>query len=224
MKGWPHVRAALVLFHVVGVMLMALPTPSGYMNPALWTDPNLTSQFDTWAALLTRVGIEMTSEEVKQHSRRTGMAIQTTRQLVLTPFEPYLTAVGARQSWRLFAAPGRVPARLRVDISNEMTGEDSWQQLYLTGDIPYAWRPELFTHHRFRKLMTRTTRRGDEPRFERLARWFALQTAKDFPNAKRVRFTLTRNRIPPPDQLADGVVGKRERTRVRILVLTGFRR
>ena len=213
-----------MLFHVVGVTLMALPTPSGYMNSALWTDPNLTSQFDTWARLLTRVGIEMTGEEVKERSRRAGMAIQSTRQMVLTPFEPYLNAVGARQSWRLFAAPGRVPARLQVDISDAATGEDSWQQLYLTGDEPYAWRPELFTHHRFRKLMTRTTRRGDEPRFERLARWFAAETAKDFPEAKRVRFTLTRDRIPPPDQLADGVVGKRERTRARVLPLQGFRR
>ena len=72
-----------------------------------------------------------------------GVKVIETRRTVLSPFQPYYRYLGTAQSWRMFVAPHRYPARLHVEIKRP--GEE-WETISIFGDPEHAWKAEIFEH------------------------------------------------------------------------------
>ena len=51
-KGWPHLRAALVLFHLACIFVLAFPAPIGGVDRATWKLPAVQQDFQAWARAL----------------------------------------------------------------------------------------------------------------------------------------------------------------------------
>ena len=77
------------------------------------------------------------------------------RKKVLEPFEPYDQYAGTDQSWHMFVAPHRNPARLYIDLSNDSGQPSTWRLLYVSRHPELRWKSEVFDHSRGRAALFR---------------------------------------------------------------------
>ena len=192
---WPQVRAVLVGLHVLSIVVLSLPKSSVVANRRAWESANAKAEFHRWA---DRLG----TDPETFRSRLWGVA-QTAgraRDRAGAPFEVYAALTGTGQGWQMFATPQKVPAELHVDI--EVNGQ--WKALVRPRDPRSTWRLQQRTHNRLRKALGRFARTFHASRYRGLARWFAVQAARDFPEATRVRVVLWRYRSLPPRAVREG--------------------
>lgn len=198
---WPHVRAALVLFHVVAVLLLAFPAPAGVMQREAWKDPSVQSEFRIWTARANALGISWTKDELEDLVWRFAIAFMDVRATVLTPFRPYADYLGVRQDWRMFSAPHRFPTRLHIEI--EEGGE--WRTLFVERSDEHTWRRAFFEHHRIRRVVFLHGWRQFRRRYEAFAQYIAREVAAEFPEATQVRLSHFKFRSPTPEEAAQGL-------------------
>ena len=108
---WPHVRAALVLLHLVAVVALAIPSLRAGLDRGSWADPTVQDEF--------RAGLRDSKWSRRRSRSRRGRFAQRWSRLheaMTAPFEPYRTYLGVRQPWVMFVAPHRYPARLEIEI------------------------------------------------------------------------------------------------------------
>ena len=108
---WDQVRAVFITIHLVAITLMALPNPSAGLQRSAWRDPTVQQEFAIWRARLGQVGLEMEAQEFEAQLWEFASQFRDVRQALLAPFDPYYRH-GTWQSWRMFVAPHRYPARL----------------------------------------------------------------------------------------------------------------
>lgn len=184
---WPRARAALIALHVLAIVVLSLPA-GNIANPATWESPSLKADFASWAGRLRGLGVDTTPQSFQAAMWRLATRYLSLRGRVVAPFALYGELSGAAQGWAMFASPQRHPAEVHVDI-REAGG---FRPLFRPRSDEHAWRRQVLDHNRVRKYVGRFARGFDRRDYDQLARWLAVQAARDFPGARQVRVQLYR--------------------------------
>ena len=135
-RRWEHIRGVLILVHILAICLMALPAPQGGMRKDAWKEPTVQDEIMALSERLNSLGYENTPEELEAELWVLATDVISIRKQVLRPFDPYARYMGTQQSWRMFVAPHRYPARLHVEIRRP--GED-WELVSIFQDPSLFW-------------------------------------------------------------------------------------
>jgi hypothetical protein len=195
-----HIRRVFVALHLVAITLMALPAPEGGMDRAAWRDPTVQDELSAWTDRLNQCHIAVTRPELEDLLWRAGVDYMNARDKVLRPFGLYYELCGTAQSWRMFVAPHRYPARLEIDIDQG----GGWRPVYIERDRQHDWLGRQLDSYRFRSVIFRFEWPGYENDYQRFADWVAAKAGRDFPEAQAVRIRLFKYRTLSPDELRAG--------------------
>lgn len=210
--AWPHVRAALIVVHLVAITLMALPAPGGGMNRKAWKDPTVQAELTAWATRLSGWGLTIETGELEDHLWDFSTVFMSVRTKALAPFRPYYRTVGTSQSWRMFVAPHRYPSRLEVAVERE----GSWQTIYVARSPDKDWRHHQLDNDRIRSIVFRYGWKQYRSSYNRFARWLSDRAFEDFPDVTRVRVRFSRYRTLTPTEARDGVPIETKPTGTRV--------
>ncbi len=210
--AWPHLRALFVLYHLLAVVILSLPSAGALTSESMWRSANFKADIAGYAEALQGLGVETTPKALGARLKRAALSFAGIRRAISWPFGRYAELVGARQGWAMFASPQRHPAELHVEI--EVDG--AWRLLYRPHDDEAEWRGETMRHNRVRKFAGRFARGFVPKNYEELATWLATEASGDFPEANAVRVRLYRYRSLPPEAIRNGErpEGRYERARV----------
>jgi hypothetical protein len=142
-NSWPQIRAALIAFHIIAMMLVAFPSPAPAGLNTNVDDPNLVVHLRPWARLF--------GTDTQSFARRIfaiGRTWLDVRTRVVAPFEFYLDTTGAIQSWHMFSAPNHMPARFLLEARRS---DGDWQ--FVSGLPAGEWHRSFFTSERVRSLL-----------------------------------------------------------------------
>jgi hypothetical protein len=188
-----HLRGVFVVLHLVAIGVMAFPAPHGVRTPASWEEPTVQAEITAWSE---RLGVER--EWLGSTVRRAAVAVVDAREVVLTPADPYYRLAGTWQSWRMFVAPHRFPARLHIDVRTDA----GWSPLYVVGSTEHRWRARQLHHTRMRSLVFLAAWQRYHKQRARLADWVAAQVRVERPDALEVRLRYRKARTPAPGEAA----------------------
>jgi hypothetical protein len=205
MQGlWPHIRAVLIVVHLVAIAIKAFPAPGGGMKRGAWKDPTVQAEFDAWRGRLSVVGVDVSAEEFEERLWQFATGYNNGVKSLTGPFDPYYRYCGTWQSWRMFVAPHRHPARLHIDV--ETAGE--WQPIYVGRSEVHEWHREQFDHDRFRSAHFRYAWGPYASTFKQFGVWVAKEAAVDFPEARRVRLRYFKYRTPSPLEVREDIAAE----------------
>lgn len=216
---WAHLRGALLALHILAICLVSLPAPEGGMDRGAWSDPTVQAELLAWRDRLARVGLDLEAEVLEDHLWDFAQGYMSTREATLGRLDPYFRHLGTRQSWRMFVAPHRNPAKLVVAVRTGGT----WEVVYRSRDPEAAWRDHQLDHTRTRSAIFRYAWKHYRRPYARFARWLAREAASDFPEADRIRVYWWRYRTLSPEAVRAGEVPEGAVERPRELDLDGVR-
>ena len=209
-----------MVFHVVAVSLAAFPSVgTAGLNRSAWGQPTVQGEFRAWSGRLAALGIHLTPSELEDRLWTIANDSEAVREDVLTPFQPYYRYCGTWQSWKMFVAPHRHPAKLHVDIQRD----GQWQPVYEARSDEHRWRADQLGHIRTRAVLFRYAWAGYGERYRALARWIARRAGEDFPQAERVRIRYYGYRTPTPQEARRGELPPGEFRQVADVALSRYR-
>lgn len=179
---------------------MAIPAPGGGMSKSAWADPTVQGEFQAWTDRLNDMGAELTVEELEDQLWTLASAYMEKRNAVLKPLQPYYRYTGSTQSWRMFVAPHRYPARLHIEL--EESGE--WRPIYVARSDEYTWRRKQLDHDRMRAAIFRMSWRPYRKVWTSFTEWAADRAAQDFPSATTLRLKFFKYRTQTPEEASSG--------------------
>jgi len=216
----PHLRAAFVLFHLLAVVLMAIPAPAGGMKKSAWKDPTVQSEFAAWTDRFNALGAGITQEEFEAELWDFASGFMKVRKGVLKPFQPYYHYAGTWQTWRMFIAPHRYPARLHIDVmEHPKGGERAWRTVYVARSTEHDWLKTELDQERMRSAMFRYGWASYKGTWTQFADWAADRAREDFPDGKTIRLRMWKQRTRTPEEVREDVEppGKWVNTQLRAL-------
>jgi hypothetical protein len=193
--------AAFLCFHVAAITLRALPAPDGAMDRAAWSDPTVKQELAAWNARLGHLGLHLTPEQLADGLYALAHRYLGVRDALVSPFGRYYACCGTFQSWQMFVAPHRHPARLRIDVEEG----GAWRTVFRERDPDATWLEPELSDTRFRSVIFRLAWPGYRGQLERFADWVARRATPDFPRAQRVRVVLSRAETPSAAETRAGV-------------------
>ncbi len=199
-EAWPHIRALLVLLHCVAVFVMAFPAPGGAMSKSAWKDPTVQGEFAAWTARLNSLGWSGTQQDLEDQLFTLSASYMDLRSSAIKPFKPYYRYAGTGQSWRMFVAPHRFPARLHIDVREH--GE--WRTVYVARSSEYDWMAPIFDYDRMRSATFRYAWRPFRRYYRHFCEWLAVRAREDFPDATELRVRFFKYQTPTPAQTRAG--------------------
>lgn len=211
---WPHARAALVGFHVIAIVLAAIPAPAGGMNRRNWKDPTVQAEFEAWGR---RLGVD--PDDLEEGLYRFAKGYMKARAAWLAPVDPYLEVTGTNQPWRMFVAPHRHPSRYRVEGSAHARGEE-WELLFEERNDEARWQAELFESERVRSILFRYSWPEYSSESRDLCRWVARLAFAEREDLARVRCRYWKAKSPSPRDVREGVVHDGTWTQTRVVPRT----
>ena len=197
---WPQFRAAFVAFHLVAVILSAVPAPEGGMIRSAWKDPSVQIELQAWNQRLSFLHLD--DEAFEQSLWDFASAYMEAREQILLPFRPYYAAAGTRQSWRMFVAAQRFPSHLYIEVLEGST----WRLVYEQDTPGATWMKEVLEHDRMRSATFRYSWRAYAAGYKKLGAWLADVAAQDFPAASALRTRWYRQRTPSPKEVLAGTI------------------
>jgi len=198
--GWAHLRAALITVHLLAITLMALPNPGSGLQRSAWQDATVQQEFGVWRGRLATMGWAMEPDEFEDFLWSQATRYHQARKAVLAPFDWYYRYFGAWQSWRMFVAPHRFPARLEIHIDR---GDGAWEPIYVARSPTYDWNRVQFDHERFRAAVFRYGWPAYKRTWGQFAAWTSQRVFDDYPDAKTVRLRFFKYRTLSPAQVMD---------------------
>lgn len=193
-------RLVFVVFHVVAITLVALPSAGGAMNRSAWQSETVQGEFRTWTARLQSLGVKITVPQLEDRLWTFAQRYEHGKHKVLEPLRPYYKYAGTGQSWRMFVAPHRFPGRLIIEIQQD----DEWTPIYVARSDEHTWRRRPLDHDRMRSSVFRYAWKHFRHGRKRFTEWVAREVAHDFPEATRVRVSFLRYRTPTPAEARAG--------------------
>lgn len=212
--SWPHVRALLILVHLVSVVILSLPSSNRLGDKSHWDAPRQQSELQAWA---DRLGVE--KEEFESFLWNTSQKYLKIRRWISRPFLRYADYAGTRQGWTMFTNPRLVTGRFEVEV--EIDGV--WELVFRPRDSEADWNRWQFDHNRVRKLMGRLATKPHQRAYNEFTNWVAAKVAADFPQATRAKITLLTWKTLPPDAIRDGKKPQENRTQYQEFSLEKFR-
>jgi len=201
---WPHIRAALILGHLVAITAMALPSTSKALNKAAWKDPTVKAELRGWASALNQVGLSMTPAELEGVAFGVARRWHRAQKAVLSPMQPYYDLVGTRQAWQMFVAPHRHPSVLHVDVREH----GQWRTVFQARSPVLNWRARELNQVRMRSVVFLYAWPGHRADRQRLATWLAKLAAEDHPQADALRLRYRQQATPRPGERRRAEEGK----------------
>ncbi len=199
----PHLVGAFVAFHVVAVLLLASPALQGAaMSKKAWRDPSVQAEFKIWGPRVRAAGLDVTDDELLERLYATSMVFMDVRSEVLRPFRPYARATGTTQNWQLFVAPQVWISVMHVDA--ELDG--AWRTLFVDNDPAWRWNARKLEADRMQSLLFWLGFQDRKADMKAFTQWCAVEVARDFPTATRVRARFYKTKSPSPEEAARGVV------------------
>src|SRR5436190_7088050 len=196
-KLWPHVRAALLLFHVTAVVLAAIPAPEGGMQRSAWKDPTVQGEFDEWYTRFRQLGYRGDRTTFEEGLWSFAVAYSRVRGQVLAPFRPYYRYAGTGQGWRMFVAPHRFPARLSIDLHRN----GAWENVYVERSTTATWLAPILDHDRMRSATFRYSWPQYGKTYGQFCEWIQTRARVDFPDADRLRVRYFKYRTRSPEEV-----------------------
>lgn len=200
-QGWlQHLRAAFVLFHIVAIMLLAIPDAAGpAANRSAWKNPTVQNELASYAESLSSLGVEMSKEDFEEHVWNLAQTWTAWMVAVREPLSPYTDYAGVRQRWRMFVAPHRHPATLHIELEDN----GQWRPIYVARSSEHTWRGRQLDQTRARSMLFRYAWREYRGHYRRFAQYVARWAAQDFPNATKVRVRWYGFRTPSPEEVKE---------------------
>lgn len=192
-----HLRVVVVLFHLFAISAMAFPSPGGAMKKSAWKDPTVQEEFKAWTGRLNGWGIEVTQEELEDELWVLAKGYSEGRNKLLKPLKPYYKYTATPQSWRMFVAPHRFPAKLEIHIKQD----GAWQPAYIARDPEHTWQGTALDHDRFRSAIFRFSWASYAKTYRSFQTWVGVRAAEDFPDATHVRTRFQKYKTPSPEQV-----------------------
>lgn len=190
--------AVAVLLHLLATGLQALPSAGAGLDRRQWRDPTVQAELHSWREGLARVGVAFSEEEFEDTLYALARGVEDVRRTALAPFDPYLRHSGSWQSWKMFVAPHRHPARLVVRV-----GSARGEVWYRRGEVAHPSLAAL-DHDRLRGVMFRMA----WPSYHRHAKRFAEAVARRVraadPEVSRVYVGFERRATPRPEAVLAG--------------------
>lgn len=202
-KRWPTIRAVLVAYHVLAVVILSFPSPPSGMKHSTWENPTVQNEFRLWADRFSGVGVHITPAELDAKLWDLSGKIVAARETVTVPFLPYGNYLGPRQSWRMFVAPQRYPVKIEISIRDK---PGAWKKIYESRSEEHNWMSGTFEKYRIRRIVFQMAWDKDLRHFKMFCDWVATQAARDFPSAVEVMVVQTRYRTPSPEEALAGKV------------------
>lgn len=201
MRALHHLRAALVLLHLVAITLVAIPSVGSGLNRSAWKTPTVQAEFRAWSERLGALGWAIGPAELEERAWVFAKAYEDGRARVLAPFEPYYTYCGTWQTWKMFVAPHLHEGRLTIEVDRGQ----GWERLYLARDAEADWHRAWFDHDRMRAAMFRYAWAHYRTPRSQMVDWVARTVATELPDARRVRVSFLRARTRTPEEVRAGV-------------------
>ncbi len=195
-----HLVAVFVLLHLLATGLQALPSAGAGMDRRRWRDPTVQAELQAWRARLASVGWAMERDTFEDRLFAIAKGVESGREVVLGPVEPYLSATGSWQSWKMFVAPHRHPSRLVIEAERE----GAWSVWYRRGDPDHAWQAAALDHDRMRAVQFRLAWAGYDRHLDRFAQAVATRVMAEDVGVTRVRVGYERRPTPRPAQVQAG--------------------
>ncbi|HEU4580122.1 MAG TPA: hypothetical protein VFS67_17815 [Polyangiaceae bacterium] len=209
--GWrATLLAAFVAFHVLAMLLLALPASGRLGERAVWESRENQLQFARWAQLASRLGIARDGPELEQRLWSLTQRYLSLRAAIIAPFELYRRLSGVGQGWRMFSNPQSHPAYVHIELRRAA----HFEPIYIARSSESAWRAEQLDHHRVRKLFGSIARSTEQKLWEQFGAWAARRAARDFPDALELRIWQERRATPEPGGVAAAGVVLPEQVRV----------
>ncbi|MCB9766280.1 MAG: hypothetical protein H6739_41275 [Alphaproteobacteria bacterium] len=193
----PHLRGLFVALHLIAITMMAIPAPVGGMSRSTWKDPTVQTEFQVWAQRFTDWGHPISTAELEDELWDFARSYIAIRNKALRPFRPYYTYTGSTQSWRMFVAPHRYPARLEIAVEEP----DGWRTVYRARDPELGWMGRVLDHDRMRSTIFRFAWKPYRRQYEQFCDWLAPYAARDFPEAPRARVMFKKYRTLSPQEV-----------------------
>ncbi|MCK6515895.1 hypothetical protein L6R46_12655 [Myxococcota bacterium] len=191
-------RALFVLFHLVGITLLSLPSPGKAQD---LDAPEAAALLADLRALGARIGVERSAAEVKAIALGVSERVRAARATLLAPFNPYARLTGAKQGWSMFWAINHRPARLVI----ELEGPDGvWTPLYVARSDVYAWRRREMDQERVRGLVNQYSHLRDRRSYRAFAAFIAQRALAEHPEAQRARVLMEERPSLSPEALRAG--------------------
>ncbi|MEM6927049.1 MAG: hypothetical protein AAF602_08985 [Myxococcota bacterium] len=182
--------ALFVVFHIVAVAVLAIPTP-GHDAYDATRYPRVVKTLDTLeAAGVPRTWSEWAVNDAWPMLRRGIHTLEA-------PFRPYARLVGARQSWRMFASVKRAMGRIEVDVHDA----DGWRPWFRMISPQHDGGETLLRHERIRTLVNRFAIRGGRGAFRRLVPVLADVARAEGVEGDRLRVRMRWMVFPPAAEL-----------------------
>jgi hypothetical protein len=204
-----------VAAHIAAVLVLAIPDARGVASSrSAWKDPTVQAEIAAWAERLSMdpATLETTAYDASQ---TWTAAVGRLR----APVRPYSDYFGVVQTWRMFVAPDRHPAKLHVDIEED----GQWRTIHVARSDEHDWRREQFDHVRFRAVLFRYGWSRYARDYRALVGWIARRAAEDFPAATRVRVQMYGYRTPTPQEARDDAIPEGELRQTRVVPLARLR-
>lgn len=192
-----HLRAILVLLHVLAITLLSFPAPVGGMTKKAFADPAAQASFAAYATVLQGLGLDVEPAELEAWLWDRGNRLIELRRILVEPTLPYQKWTGAEQGWRMFGMVNRRPAWLVIELQE---GE-AWRTIYRCRSQEHAWRQEQLDQERMRAVVNAWSWRTRKPGYDQFGVWIAQQASVDFPGASHLRIHMQQVALPPPEVL-----------------------
>lgn len=204
-----HLLAAFVLWHALAMAVSSLPSPGRGINRTYWSEPTVQAEMKAWATML-----HADPATFQDRVYNAARALQKAKTAVYEPFKPWLVATNTVQSWKMFVAPHRFPARPEVAVRQ---GEGEWQTVYGEGDATATWRRERFRTERMRAATFAWGWPQANARWKAACRAFAGELFIERPDIDGVRCRFLKGRSPSPDEVLAGAIPEVSPTQVHIV-------
>ncbi len=195
---WKHLRAALVLAHILAMVLTAIPAPVGGTDRAQWKNPTAQMEFAAYAKFL-----HVTPEYFEDNLFKLAMFWMELRFQWMKPINPYLQITGTDQPWRMFVGPDRFPPRFQVQYRTDDISD--YTTLYEDRLPVYDWHEAFFRQERVRSY----TYRYAWPEFGWAevgnCKYLAKLVFEEKPEARGVRCRFWKQKTPSAAQVVAGV-------------------
>lgn len=200
-SAWAHIRTLFIAVHLLAITLMALPAPSGGMSRSAWKDPTVQAEFRAWTERVNALGIEMTQDELQSLAWDFSLGFLKARTRVLGPFGPYYRYAGTAQSWRMFVAPHRFPARLEFRILED----GRWRTIYQARSPEHRWMAQELDHDRFRSAVFRYGWSHHRVHYRQFAQAYGRRALAEFPEAEAFEARFYKYRTLSPEEARAGL-------------------
>jgi hypothetical protein len=219
---WPHLRAIFVLFHITAVLVLAVPNMGGQaLSRRAWQNPTVQDEFKAWAARLRGLGVDIDARALEDRLWPFARRWTKAHRWAKRPFTPYAKYAGVTQTWRMFVAPHRYPARLHIDVR---ASDGTWRPVQIARSRTYDWRGAQLNHDRVRATLFRYGWANFRRPYTKLTRWLAARAAVDFPAATHLRVRMYGFRTASPEEVRRGQLPPGRYKNELVHALATFRR